>query len=38
MKAHELGRRTDRIARWAIGLQLFSVACWLAFLVLEFWP
>jgi hypothetical protein len=38
MTAHELERRIDRIARWAIGLQLFSVACWLAVLVLEFWP
>lgn len=27
----------DRIARWAIGLQLFSTACWIAVLVLEFW-
>ncbi|DAZ90913.1 TPA_asm: hypothetical protein Cy-LDV1_g39 [Cyanophage Cy-LDV1] len=30
-------RKRDRIARWAIGLQLFSVACWIAVLVLEFW-
>jgi hypothetical protein len=31
-------QKSDRIACWAIGLHVFNVACWMAVLVVEFWP
>lgn len=38
MTYEERRREGVILFRWAIGLQLFSVACWIAVLVLEFWP